>query len=63
MEKTEQGNIETYLLTLKFPKGLVTNYGRRLEFKHESKGTVEIITKDRRLIERLFDNLKYVISK
>lgn len=62
-EKTQQGNIEAYLVTVKFPKGLTTNYGKKLAFKHESKGTAEIITRDRRLIERLFDNLKYVIEK
>ena len=62
-EKTQQGNIETYLVTVKFPKGLTTNYGKKLTFKHESKGTAEIITKDRKLIERLFDNLKYVVEK
>lgn len=62
-EKTEQGNMETYLVTVRFPKGLVTNYGQPIDFKHEAKGTAEIITKDRRLIERLFDNLKYIISK
>ena len=62
-EKTQQGDIETYLVKVKFPKGLTTNYGKKLTFKHESKGTAEIITKDRRLIERLFDNLKYVIEK
>lgn len=62
-EKTQEGNIETYLVTVKFPKGLTTNYGKKLTFKHESKGSAEIITKDRRLIERLFDNLKYVVKK
>ena len=62
-EKTQQGNVETYLVTVKFSKGLTTNYGKKLAFKHESKGVAEIITKDRRLIERLFDNLKYVVEK
>lgn len=62
-EKTEQGSIEVYLVTVKFPKGLTTNYGKPIAFKHESKGTADIITKDRRLIERLFDNLKYVLNK
>ncbi len=52
--------IDNYLVTLSFPGGLRTNYGTQLEFKFESKGTVEIVTKDRRLIERFFDNLKYV---
>lgn len=62
-EKTAQGNIETYLVTVAFPKGLSTNYGKSIAFKHEAKGTADIITKDRRLIERLFDNLKYVLNK
>jgi len=62
-EKTDVGNIEAYLVTVKFPNGLITNYGRSIDFKHEAKGTAEIITKDRRLIERLFDNLKYVLNK
>lgn len=62
-EKTQNGNIETYLVTVDFPKGLQTNYGSKLDFRYESKGTAEIITKDRRLIERLFDNLKYATKK
>ncbi len=62
-EKTEQGNVEAYLVTVVFPKGLMTNYGKPVAFKHEAKGIAEIITKDRRLIERLFDNLKYILNK
>ncbi|WP_316793709.1 HlyD family efflux transporter periplasmic adaptor subunit [Pedobacter frigoris] len=62
-EKTEQGNLETYLVTVKFSEGLRTNYGRKLEFKSESKGSADIITNDRRLIQRLFDNIKYVLNK
>lgn len=55
------GNVvDTYLLTLSFPEALKTNYGTQLDFKFESKGTAEIIAKDRRLIERFFDNLKYI---
>lgn len=52
-----------YLVRIKLPKGLTTNYGTKLNFKFDAKGTAEIITKDRRLIERLFDNLKYIASK
>lgn len=52
--------VDTYLVTLSFPEGFLTNYGSLLKFKYEAKGTAEIITKDRRLIERFFDNLKYI---
>jgi len=51
---------DSYLVTITFPRGFVTNYGSTLPFKFETKGTAEIITKDRRLIERFFDNLKYI---
>jgi hypothetical protein len=61
--KTEKGDIETYMITVDFPEQLKTNYGTVLDFKFEAKGTAEIITNDRRLIQRLFDNLKYIIKK
>lgn len=52
--------IDSYLVTLVFPRGLNTNYGTQLDFRFEAKGTAEIITNDRRLIERFFDNLRYI---
>lgn len=52
--------VDSYLVTVTFPKGMTTNYGTALDFKSESRGTAEIITKDRRLIERFFDNMKYI---
>lgn len=55
---TSEGTTETYLVVVSFPSGLTTNYGRRLKLNFESKGSIEIITKQKRLIERLFDNLK-----
>jgi len=58
-QKTAQSVIETYLLIVDLPKGLTTNYGETLDFRHEIGGTADIIVKERRLIQRLFDNLKY----
>lgn len=55
---TKEGHTEMYLVQICFPKGIVTNYGKRLSPNFEAKGTVDIITKPKRLIERLFDNLK-----
>ncbi|MFD2967733.1 HlyD family efflux transporter periplasmic adaptor subunit [Sphingobacterium bambusae] len=57
--KTAQSNINTYLVTVDMPDGLVTNYGDKLDFKYEIGGQADIIVKDRRLIERLFDNIKF----
>ncbi|WP_295121280.1 HlyD family efflux transporter periplasmic adaptor subunit [uncultured Chitinophaga sp.] len=61
--KTAQGELETYLATIAFDKGLLTNYGEQLVFSQDSRGMAEIITKDRQLIHRFFDNLKYILKK
>ena len=55
---SEKGTVETYLVTVSLPDGAVTNYGKRLSLNFEAKGTADIITRQKRLIERLFDNLK-----
>lgn len=56
---TNNGPVETYLVNISLPDKLKTNYGSVLNFKFEIKGSGEIITNERRLVERLFDNLKY----
>lgn len=56
--KTDNGTVEAYLVLVRFPKGLVTNFGKKLSVNFEAKGQADIITKPKRLIERLFDNLK-----
>lgn len=56
--KTQNGEVDAYLVLIAFPDGTVTNFGKTLPLDFESKGTAEIITKHKRLIERLFDNLK-----
>jgi len=62
-QKTEKSVVETYLLIVDLPKGLTTNYGETLDFRHEIGGTADIVVKERRLIQRLFDNLKYRVKK
>lgn len=56
--KMQNGDVDAYLVLISFPEGTVTNFGKTLPLDFESKGTAEIITKHKRLIERLFDNLK-----
>ncbi|WP_326328200.1 hypothetical protein [Parapedobacter sp. 10938] len=53
---------ENYLLSIELPEGLLTNYGNELEFKYEIKGTADIVTRDRRLIQRMFDSLRYLAN-
>ena len=61
--ETREGAGEAYQVIISFPKGFVTNFGIPLALDFESKGTVEIIIKPKRLIERLFDNLKAKTEK
>lgn len=56
--ESSEGAMQAYLVTVSFPEGLKTNFGKQLHLNFESAGTGEIITKNRRLIQRLFDNLK-----
>ncbi|MCC8147183.1 MAG: HlyD family secretion protein [Bacteroidales bacterium] len=58
-QNTGQSSIDTYLLLVELPDQLKTNYGEILDFQHEIGGYADIIVKERRLIQRLFDNLKY----
>jgi len=50
-----------YTAELDLRNGLVTNYGNELPFNQEMMGTAEIITNDRRLLERLVQPLTSVI--
>ncbi len=58
-QNTGQTTIDTYLLIVDLPNQLKTNYGEILNFQHEIGGTADVVVKERVLIERLFDNLKY----
>jgi multidrug resistance efflux pump len=46
-----------YTVEVALVNDLVTNYNRELPFSQEMQGTAEIVTKDRRLIQRLVDPL------
>ncbi|RQO64411.1 hemolysin D [Pedobacter sp. KBW01] len=61
--KANDHEIETYQVLVDFPNQLKTNYGTILDFKAQSLGTAEIITNNRRLVHRLFDNLRYITNR
>lgn len=61
--QSQQGSMETYLVTIVFPDQLKTNYGATLDFRFEIRGSAEIITNDRKLIHRFFDNMKYILKR
>jgi multidrug resistance efflux pump len=45
-------------LTIDFPKGLVTEFGRELDASQTMKGNANIIIKDKRFIERIFEHFR-----
>lgn len=59
--QTEKNPINTYMVVVELPRELTTNYSQKLQFKPNISGTADIIVNKRRLIERLFDNLRYSI--
>jgi multidrug resistance efflux pump len=50
-----------YTAELELQNGLLTNYGTELPFNQEMTGVAEIVTNDRRLIERLVQPLTSVV--
>jgi len=51
-----------YIVEVIFPEGLLTNYGRTLQFSQEMTGSAEIITEDLRLIERFLNPIKSILK-
>ncbi len=47
-----------YLLDVDLPAGLKTTYKMKLHFRQELRGDADIVTAERRLIQRLFDQLR-----
>ncbi|HQU58193.1 MAG TPA: HlyD family efflux transporter periplasmic adaptor subunit [Saprospiraceae bacterium] len=46
-----------------FPNGLTTTLGRQIEPTREMLGTATVITSDKRLIERVFENIRGAVSQ
>lgn len=51
-----------YLVNVELPDSLQTTFEKQLEFKQEMAGTARIITKNLRLIQRLFNELRYIFD-
>jgi HlyD family secretion protein len=50
------------LITVALPKGLRTNYRKDLSFKQGMQGTAEIVTENLRIFERVFNQLRAIIT-
>lgn len=51
-----------YILEVKLPLGLKTNYNKELKYYPEMKGTAEIVTEDIRLLERLISPIRSIFK-
>lgn len=51
-----------YKLYVSLPKGLTTTVNKKLPFRYGLEGTAEVITKDIRVIERIFDSVRAAFS-
>jgi HlyD family secretion protein len=60
---TTINNKKVLILNVKFPDGLITNYGIKLELGEEMSGTSEIITEDLSLFQRFINPIKHIIKK
>jgi HlyD family secretion protein len=54
---------DSYIIDLKLPSGLTTLYGRKLDFTQNMQGTAEIITDDLRLLQKIINPFRYLISR
>lgn len=54
---------DAYILEVYLPNGLITLYGKKLEFTQNMQGTAEIITDDLRLLQKILNPFRYLISR
>lgn len=52
-----------YKLYVALPRGLTTMVNKKLPFRYGLEGTAEVITKDVRVLERLFDSIRNLFSQ
>ncbi|HSU12858.1 HlyD family secretion protein [Longimicrobium sp.] len=51
-----------YLVDVAVPSKLVTNYHREIPFRQEMRGQAQIVTRDLRLLERVFNQLRDLLD-
>jgi HlyD family secretion protein len=62
-KKSTMPNGLSYIVEIEFPHGMTTTYGENLAFAPDMLGEAEIITKDRRLIQRIFESLVKLMNR
>jgi hypothetical protein len=54
---------DAYVIEIDLPDGLKTLYNRQLDFTQNMQGTAEIITDDMRLLQKIINPFRYIVSK
>lgn len=54
---------DAYIIEVELPQGLTTLYNRQLDFTQNMQGRAEIITERLRLLQRIINPFRYLISK
>jgi multidrug efflux pump subunit AcrA (membrane-fusion protein) len=54
---------DEYIIEISLPEGLKTLYGINIEFTQKMQGTAEIITEDVRLLQKMINPFRYLISR
>lgn len=54
---------ESYVIEISLPEGLTTLYGKNLAFTQNMLGTAEIITEDLRLLQKILNPVRHLISR
>jgi multidrug resistance efflux pump len=52
-----------YIIEVYLPQGLTTLYGKNLDFSQNMQGTAEILTDDLRLLQKILNPFRYLITK
>ena len=51
-----------YLISLDLPQDMTTNFGKKISFQQEMIGDAQIITEDRRILERILSRLIEMVN-
>jgi multidrug resistance efflux pump len=54
---------DAYVIEIVLPDGLSTLYGKKLDFTQNMQGTAEIITDDMRLLQKIVNPFRYLLSR
>jgi multidrug resistance efflux pump len=54
---------DAYVIEIELPEGLTTLYGTKLDFTQNMQGTAEIITENVRLLQKIINPFRYLITK